>query len=699
MWLHFQPSTSSVAAVQSVVSLFKGNNENLGIQQRSDNRIFFPQKNRKLKSSQQIGVSIAYLKNKFIKLVQEAGLSEEDATIENLDDLRSKDFKFGIFNSPGREIKSPVDGVMGAAFVHTLKRPDSGIASTYVSYSSSSTIGEIIASLEDWCKRNGLNAEKTYVWMHCFCSNMGRNRTNRLSIETVGALFHRQLNTFKKFVAILAPWNDPTYLKRSWCIYELFKFGFDRKRDVTILMTPKDLAALGDSIRRTGDDIDRLISNLKMIRIENSSSSFPMDKIHILTVIRDGPGTTEVNQYMSAIMKTWIKAFILEAVEEEEKRLVINSSDLEYASYLRLVGSILFKNDYIEASLKTYERALGIHEIVIGKDSIVVADIYSDMGAVFEKKNDFDSAFLSYHKQLAVLKNKRGEKDSSLAVAYRNLGRILRITKQYADASELLQLALIVEETEKDKSSLLGLGLTYYELALLCFDSGEFEQAYDNIQKSLGIRERALGKEHLDTAKCHISLADMLMSYHHLDEALKHFKKGLAIMQKAVGDKHASLAPVYGKIAMVVQASGDSDAALSFYKNQLSLAEANDFGSTEELTLTYNNIGIAFYDQKKYNVALEMHKKALRLQQEKLGDKHPDVILTCKYIAEVYRAQSEPEAAVAVLRQAIDIEELVNGLFHPSVAESYNYLAGILRDRGDLVGALSAFTRGKFKEL
>lgn len=677
------PSPSSLLSVLSYAS-------SVGSPTTSGKSSFFPQKTQRVKSSQSLGVSVAYIQSKFLNLVKDTGLKRDEATIEKLDEFRSAEYEYGIFRSPGFRIKSPVDSVMGAAFVHTLKKPDCGQASIYISYSSTTTISDIAAALEFWCMKEGHHPEKTYVWMHCFCSNLGRNRTQALSVYTVSSLFHKQLNTFKQCVAILSPWSDPTYLSRIWCLYELYKFGTCKNSEIAIILPPKEMIALCNTIRGDGADIDHFFDILKSQRMEQAQCSFQPDHTNIIQVIRNGPGTSGVNKFIRSTMKSWIKTAILDAVTEEEEFVATN---LDFASYLRRVGDLFLKHGYYDDSMKMYEKSLSIHEKVSGKDSIIVADIYSDLGAVFEKMKDDVAAFLTYHKQLAVLQNAFGDNDPSLAAAYRNIARMLRMAKEYKDASDMLQQALFIEETEKEGPSLLGLGLTYYELALLHFEAGDFEQAYDNLQGSIMIRERSLGRDHIDTAKSYITLGEILMSHEHWDEAFKLYKKGSAIIIKVLGEKHSSLAPVYGKMAMILQASGNPDAALLMYEQQLTIADAGAFGSIEELTLTYNNIGLAFYDQKKYSIAMEMHKKALQLQYEKLGPKHPDVIVTCKYIAEVYCSQSKPDAAIAILREAIEIEELVNGLFSPSVAESNNYLASILRDNGDVDGALEAFTR------
>jgi tetratricopeptide (TPR) repeat protein len=687
-------SPGSVISVLSSVNPFKENKSSIGSPKSSSvQSSFFPQRMQKVKSSQSLGVSIAFLQWKFLNLVKDTGLKREEATIEKLDQFRSDEYEHGIFRTAGFKIKSPVDGAMGAAFVHTLKKPDAGPASIYISYSSTTTISDIVTALEFWCMKEGHNPDRTYVWMHCFCSNMARNRTQALSAQTVGSLFHKQLNTFKHCVAILSPWSDPAYLSRVWCLYELFHFGTSKNSQVTIILPPKEMIALCNSLRGDGKDIDHFFNSIKDLRIEQTKSAFETDHSNILHVIRDGPGTTVVNKYIQSTMKNWIRTAILDAVSDEHNFV---ATDLDFASYLRNVGELLLKCGFSDDSMKMYEKSLTIHENVSGKDSIIVADVYSDMGAVFEKNKDDVAAFLTYHKQLAVLQNTFGDHDPSLAAAYRNIARMLRIAKEFKDASEMLQQALFIEEAKKEGSSYLGLGLTYYEFAMLYFEAGDFELAYDNLQRSIMIRERSLGRDHIDTAKSYISLGEILLSHEHWEEALKLYKKGSSIMIKVLGENHSSLAPVYGKMAMIFQASGDANAALEMYEKQLTIANAGDFESVEELTLTYNNIGLAFYDQKKYNIAMEMHKKALQLQYEKLGPKHPDVILTCKYIAEVYCSQSKPDAAIAILREAIEIEELVNGLFNPSVAESNNYLASILRDNGDIDGALEAFTRGTY---
>jgi tetratricopeptide (TPR) repeat protein len=69
---------------------------------------------------------------------------------------------------------------------------------------------------------------------------------------------------------------------------------------------------------------------------------------------------------------------------------------------------------------------------------------------------------------------------------------------------------------------------------------GKYEEALYNYEKALEIRENALGKEHISTAKIYNNISLVYYKQGKKDEALQELEKTLKIQEKALGKNHPS---------------------------------------------------------------------------------------------------------------------------------------------------------------
>jgi tetratricopeptide (TPR) repeat protein len=73
------------------------------------------------------------------------------------------------------------------------------------------------------------------------------------------------------------------------------------------------------------------------------------------------------------------------------------------------------------------------------------------------------------------------------------------------------------------------------------FDNGQYAQAEPVIQRSLAIREKALGSEHPDVARSLKNLAAIRLRQKDHAEAEALYRRALIILEKSLGLKHPEL--------------------------------------------------------------------------------------------------------------------------------------------------------------
>ena len=119
----------------------------------------------------------------------------------------------------GKDIICPRDHLKGCAYVDylaTLEQGYVGHAGVMISYTWGYSILSIGSALLAWCKREGKNPAKTYVWICCMCINQHRVAGTTVSTEFLKTEFELRVKGIGNLVSLLAPFDKPVNLSRSW---------------------------------------------------------------------------------------------------------------------------------------------------------------------------------------------------------------------------------------------------------------------------------------------------------------------------------------------------------------------------------------------------------------------------------------------------------------------------------------------------
>ena len=95
-------------------------------------------------------------------------------------------------------------------------------------------------------------------------------------------------------------------------------------------------------------------------------------------------------------------------------------------------------------------------------------------------------------------------------------------------------------DVEKEKIDRL-----FNNIAGVYKSQGEYAKALEWYCKSLNIKEKVLGKEHISTAITYNNIAGVYESQGKYAEALEWYEKALVISEKVLGKEHPSTAITY----------------------------------------------------------------------------------------------------------------------------------------------------------
>ena len=256
---------------------------------------------------------------------------------------------------------------------------------------------------------------------------------------------------------------------------------------------------------------------------------------------------------------------------------------------------------------------------------------------------------------------------------YENWGRCERLRSHGLAAAELVTSWCFDSRAAGD---LLG------KLGRYLYDRGLYEEAEPLYQRSLAIREKALGSNHPSVATTLNNLAGLYESQGRYEEAEPLYERSLTISEKALGPDHPSVATTLNNLALLYESQGRYEEAEPLYERSLAIREKALGPEHPTVAVTLNNLALLYESQGRYEEAEPLYQRDLAISEKALGPDHPEVATTLNNLAELYRIQGRYEEAEPLCRRSLAIKEKALGPDHPSVAMTLNNLALLYKSQG-----------------
>ena len=284
--------------------------------------------------------------------------------------------------------------------------------------------------------------------------------------------------------------------------------------------------------------------------------------------------------------------------------------------------------------------------------------------------------------------------DDKLDGLLNDYARFLYKYGKYKEAEQVYLRLVSLREKMLGKVH-LDTARSYNDIGEVYYYHGIYHKAIEYLQKALDIREKAQGMEHPDTA---MSYNNIGLTYHDLGEytkAIEYLQKALDIREKVLGKEHPNTATSYNNIGLTYDNFGDYTKALEYHFKALDIREKVLGKEHPDTATSYNNIGATYKEQGDYTKALEYFFKALDIREKVLGKEHPSTATSYNNIGTTYYHQGDYPKALEYYFKDLAICEKVLGKEHPSTATSYNNIGAVYDDQGDYTKALEYY----FKDL
>lgn len=414
-------------------------------------------------------------------------------------------------------------------------------------YYSSYSIGDIVDTLVDFCHSQSLDPKKSYIWMCCLCVNQHRVVENhnsgmqqQLDNNQQGgdpmkldffSLFSDRVTSIGHLLALMSPWDNPSYLKRVWCVFELYT-AHEIGCAISIVMPPQQKQSLEQGLLEMDDtsnmddndkdndnssncrhervgasNIDLLYKVLAQTKVQKAQASVEDDRIAILSHIEDTVGYTALNHRVNELLRGWVSRVLSEIMDTKRASGV---EDLPYATFCLKVGDLLERNGEYEDALGTYVQALAIRQRLLGKD-------HPDSAACMIHKGD-----ILFHKGLRQ------------------------------DARNIYQQALAIYQNAKEGNHDKGIALACHNIGMTFLSEDNTDEASIGLLNGLRIRERALGTAHLQTRDSYSACGTLYRMKENYDMALSYLLKAQKIGETKLGPSHPLVAETHNNLGAFI---------------------------------------------------------------------------------------------------------------------------------------------------
>lgn len=291
-------------------------------------------------------------------------------------------------------------------------------------------------------------------------------------------------------------------------------------------------------------------------------------------------------------------------------------------------------NGEYKIAMEYYEKALAIHENVLGADNPNTAAVYNNIACVYQGLGNYNKALEYCEKALTICENVLGTEHPDTATTHHNIAGIYQDMHEYDNALKSYNIAIAINE------AVLGAdhpnkATTYNSIASLYQEMEQYDNAMDYYRKALTIREKVLGTDHPDTATTYNNMAVVYKIKRNYDKALEYYKKAFTIFEKVLGTEHRDTAKIYNNIAVVYKIIRDYCKALEYHEKALAICETVLGTEHPSTATTYGNIASVYKALGDYDKALEYYEKALAIFTKTLGFEHEYTVSTLSAILKI----------------------------------------------------------------
>ncbi|KAH9125562.1 hypothetical protein AeMF1_003844 [Aphanomyces euteiches] len=142
-------------------------------------------------------------------------------------------------------------------------------------------------------------------------------------------IFQSSPRSVGNVVMVMCPWHDPTTLRRTWCVFEVYASVVENAR-FEIAMGRSQKASFLQDIQDDG----AFYKMLSTTQSEKSETTIPSDRDNIFQLIRDEVGFVKLDRMVFEVLEKWMLRTVSQQSEEA-------FDEISRAAWLLVKGGLL----------------------------------------------------------------------------------------------------------------------------------------------------------------------------------------------------------------------------------------------------------------------------------------------------------------------------------------------------------------------
>jgi len=281
----------------------------------------------------------------------------------------------------------------------------------FVSQARKCRFSDLVEALENHYE--GRDWDAVFVWVDFMSANQPllTNPDEELSREVVGQRdnllntgLHEAIKRFDERLIFFDSWNDPTPLKRSWCVWEILG-SVQNQRDLKAVFAPGQDEAFLEVLL---GDAKQVTQHIADIDTRKATCFKEEDQAMITKAIESTlrQGFVTLNAVILQRLRTWLTEITHAAVEKSRRS---EGRSTKHAKTCHQAGYFLDDQGAYEKALQYYEEALDIRREMLGDRHPDVATTLNNIGWVHWNREDFSSALRFFREAHEIWQEKLGD--------------------------------------------------------------------------------------------------------------------------------------------------------------------------------------------------------------------------------------------------------------------------------------------------
>lgn len=337
------------------------------------------------------------------------------------------------------------------------------------------------------------------------------------------------------------------------------------------------------------------------------------------------------------------------------------SLDTTNVQWMMDVGVFAYKYiaDY-DMSMDYYEKVKDILMVDSTTNSRMLADVYNNIGVVYDDMGYLDTAMCYYKNALQLCG------DDVDMIYYMNIGVSYAQNGEYEKATEYYNRVLSYNVTNTNIDEVI---FTYINMAEMYGTMSDYDNALLYYEKALSLNSESLNDASVEASCCR-GMGTYYFFKGDIESALENLKISEKLFLELYGEKHPRFMHVLNNTGYIYQYMGRYKEAQSIFLKVLDVSKEIYGGVHPDLAVGYNRLGSLYMELGDYEKSKECFLYALSINE--LYNRYEGIAICYKNLGDLYRECGDYDNALDYMNKSLDIMIRLFGENNDQVATIYN---------------------------